>query len=212
MRFLLAVAVVCALAAPARADDFGEEQHMTFIEQGADLVVQAKIAKLFDAAAFEAIKSGYATTVEYQLWIFPENSTSPIGYIRFARSAVFDLWDEEFTVRLEGGAKPLVVKYPADALKLLTSLDNVPIAKLVDLPPGDNFELAVRVDLNPVSKETLAEVRRWLTQGQAGGVDRGGALFGSFVSVFVNPKIAEADRVVRVHSQVFYRRKPGDKP
>jgi hypothetical protein len=51
-------------------------------------------------------------------------------------------------------------------------------------------------------------VRRWLSQGTGGGLDRGGVFFGSFVSVFVNPKIADADRVLRIRSQPFYRPKP----
>ena len=67
---------------------------------------------------------------------------------------------------------------------------------------------SLTVQLNPVSKETLAEVRRWLSQGTGGGLDRGGVFFGSFVSVFVNPKIADADRVLRIRSQPFYRPKP----
>ena len=66
----------------------------------------------------------------------------------------------------------------------------------------------MRIDLNPVSPETLTEVRRWLSQGTGGGLDRGGVFFGSFVSVFVNPKIAEADRVLRIRSQPFFRPKP----
>jgi len=70
------------------------------------------------------------------------------------------------------------------------------------------YMLAMEVELNPVSKETLAEVRRWLSQGTGGGLDRGGAFFGSFVSVFVNPKIAAADRVLRIRSQPFFRPKP----
>jgi len=70
------------------------------------------------------------------------------------------------------------------------------------------FYLRVTVQLNPVDKRTLAEVRRWLSQGTGGGLDRGGVFFGSFVSVFVNPKIAEADRVLRLRSQPFYRPKP----
>ena len=64
------------------------------------------------------------------------------------------------------------------------------------------------VELNPVSDQTLTEVRRWLTQGSGGGLDRGGAFFGSFVSVFVNPKIPPADRVIRIRSQPFYRPRP----
>jgi hypothetical protein len=62
--------------------------------------------------------------------------------------------------------------------------------------------------LNPVDKKTLAEVQRWLSQGTGGGLDRGGVFFGSFVSVFVHPKIADADAVVELRSQPFYRPKP----
>jgi hypothetical protein len=66
------------------------------------------------------------------------------------------------------------------------------------------YYIRIIAQLNPVEKETLTQVRRWLSQGNGGGLDRGGAFFGSFVSVFVNPKIAEADRVLRVRSQPFY--------
>ena len=99
------------------------------------------------------------------------------------------------------------MKSPAEALKLLTSIDDFPVAKLADIPYDDIYYLALRADLNPVSKETLTEVRRWLSQS-SGGIDRGGVFFGSFVSAFVNPKIAPADRVLRVRSQPFYRPKP----
>jgi hypothetical protein len=54
----------------------------------------------------------------------------------------------------------------------------------------------------------MTEVRRWLSQGTGGGLDRGGVFFGSFVSVFVNTKIADADRVLRIRSQPFYRAAP----
>ena len=82
------------------------------------------------------------------------------------------------------------------------------IARLAGIPRKDVFVLVMDIELNPVSKETLAQVRRWLSQGTGGGLDRGGAFFGSFVSVFVNPKIAEADRVLRIRSQPFYRPSP----
>ncbi|MGE3764560.1 MAG: hypothetical protein AB7L94_20035, partial [Kofleriaceae bacterium] len=95
-----------------------------------------------------------------------------------------------------------------EAFRQLTSLEDTPIARLADLPYDRVFMVAMEIELNPVSKETLAQVRRWLSQGTGGGLDRGGAFFGSFVSVFVNPKIAEADRVLRMRSQPFYRPRP----
>jgi hypothetical protein len=123
---------------------------------------------------------------------------------------VYDVWDEIYTVELDqpGGTKKVKVKYRAEALKWLTAIDDLPIARLTVLPFEQVFVLKMVVELNPVSKETLAEVRRWLSQGNGGGLDRGGAFFGSFVSVFYNPKIADADRVLRIRSQPFYRPPP----
>ena len=170
--------------------------------------MSTKIGGLFDYPAFQALSTGYTSTIEIQIWVYPNDSTKFVSYQRIVRSVVYDLWDEVYAVRLCKDCKEVKVRSPAEALTLLTSIDDLPVAKLVDLPFDDVFLLAIRVDLNPVSKETLAEVRRWLSQGTGGGLDRGGVFFGSFVSVFVNPKIAEADRVIRLRSQPFFRPKP----
>ena len=181
---------------------------MRFVERTEDLTVSLKIGGLFDYAAFQGLSTGYPSTIEIQTWVYPRDSSEVVAYTRNVRTVTYDLWDEIYTVKLCKECKPVSVKSPAEALTLLTSVDDWPIAKLVDLPFEDVFQLAIRVDLNPVSKETLAEVRRWLSQGTGGGLDRGGVFFGSFVSVFVNPKIAEADRVIRLRSQPFFRPRP----
>lgn len=207
MRALLAVAALL-VAFPARADDTPELQRMRFIERGANLTVTTKINKLFDTAAYNALKSGFVSTVVIQTWVYPKASTNPIAWTRERRTVVYDLWDEVYTVRLCERCKPMKVKYQSEAFKLLTEVTDLPVAALADIPYEDIYYLAIRVDLNPVSPETLTEVRRWLSQGTGGGLDRGGVFFGSFVSVFVNPKIADADRVLRIRSQPFYRPKP----
>ena len=131
-----------------------------------------------------------------------------VAWYTNVRSVVYDMWDEVYAVSLCKGCKPIKVKSPAEALKLLTSIDDLAVAKLVDIPFDDTYFLALRADLNPVDKQTLTEVRRWLSQSSGGGLDRGGVFFGNFVSVFVNPKIAESDRVLRVRSQPFFRPRP----
>ena len=209
MKHVVALAVL-VVALPARADDdLPEVVRMRFIERGDDLTVTStSLGKLFDADAFQALSSGFPSTVAIQTWVYPKDSTTPVAWITIARSVVYDLWDEVYTVRPCKVCKPVKVKSPAEALKILTSIDELPVAKLVDLPYEDVYYLAIRADLNPVDKKTLTEVRRWLSQSTGGGLDRGGVFFGSFVSVFVNPKIAEADRVLRLRSQPFYRPKP----
>jgi hypothetical protein len=216
-RATLALAISAAVAlttSPAHADDADDRPEivrMQMIERGDDLTVTTKVTKLFDSAAFDALDSGFPSTVVIRTWIYPKDSSEPVAFQLIQRTVVYDIWDEEYVLRLDepgGPRKTVKVKYKAEALTLLTALDGIPIGKLSDLPFEQVYMLAVVAELNPVSKETLAEVRRWLSQGTGGGLDRGGAFFGSFVSVFVNPKIADADRVLRLRSQPFFRPKP----
>jgi len=204
-RVAIAVALVVATFAYAQ-DDKPEVQRMRFIERGDDLTVSTTIPRLFDSTAYDALESGFQSTVVIRMWVYPRDSTEPIAYKLIQRTARYDPWDENFVLR-DDEHRQVKVKRKSDALKLLTSIDDVPIARLAELPYDQVFLLAMVVELNPVSKETLAEVRRWVSQSTGGGIDRGGAFFGSFVSVFVNPKIPDADRVLRIRSQPFYRPK-----
>lgn len=213
MRFATALAVL-ALATAAHAEDDKPDERMRFVENGTYLTVstlpRGGIGKLFDTKAYEALKTGIASTVVIRIQITPVDSDTPVAEQLIRRQVVYDVWDENFSVQLEEprGTKKFKVKPHAEALKWLTMIDDLPVARLDVLPYNDVFVLKMVVELNPVSKETLAEVRRWLSQGNGGGLDRGGAFFGSFVSVFYNPKIADADRVIRLRSQPFYRPPP----
>jgi len=204
-----AALIACALAVAARADDKVIQHDLRFIERD-DLLTIASLpntgsplAKLFDIAAYNALASGFTSTVVIRIWIYPRDSSDPVAFVLYERKALYNLWDEVYELKIDG--RIVKEKRQADALKHLTSIEDLPVARLAVLPIGQEFQLAMQAELNPVSKETLAEVRRWLSQGNGGGLDRGGAFFGSFVSVFVNPKIPEADSVIRVRSQPFYR-------
>jgi hypothetical protein len=223
VRAAIAAAAILAIAAPALAladDDKPEIQRMRFVESGDELRVSTLppggIGKLFDTSAYEALSSGIASTVVIRILITPIDSDTPVSERLIRRSVVYNVWDEIYTLQLDqlgqlgqlGVRKKLDVKFRAEALKWLTAIEDLPVAQLAALPVDQVFVLKMVVELNPVSKETLAEVRRWLSQGNGGGLDRGGAFFGSFVSVFYNPKIADADRVLRIRSQPFYRPTP----
>jgi hypothetical protein len=203
------VLALVLLPARAIADDAPVKQKMRFTEDAGRILVTTTINKLFDSEAYEALGSGFESTILVRLWVYKKGSSTPVSFQALERRVIYDMWDEVYEVQLDGpgGRSKFKVKYKAEALKLLSAIDAVPIADADDLPIEKHHVLVIVAELNPVSEETLAEVRRWLTKGSGGGLDRGGGLFGSVVSVFVNPKIAEADRVLRLRSQPFYRPK-----
>lgn len=207
---LCALAILLLVPSVAAAQDKPVRQKMRFVEKGDSILVTAKINTLFDADAFEALGSGFESTVLVRLWVYRKGASDPIAFQVLQRKVIYDMWDEVYEIQLDGpeGREKLKVKQKSEAFRILTTLDGVPIAFADDLPFDDHHVLVLVAELNPVSEETLAEVRRWLTKGSGGGLDRGGGVFGSVVSVFVNPKIADADRVLRLRSQPFYRPRP----
>ena len=210
-RALVVLALVSTLGLPAaRGDDPPLARVMRFAERGTSLVVSTDVTTLFDSAAYDRLDDGLPSTVVIRLWVLPRDGKRPVSFTLLHRQVVYDLWDEVYEVALTGpgGRRLYRVKYRAEALKLMTAIDQIRIADVALIPYDNQYALALVAELNPVSAATMAEVRRWLSDGSGGGLDRGGSFFGSFVSVFVNLKLPEADRVVRFRSQPFFRPRP----
>ena len=211
-RLLPLVVLVCA--ATAGAQEKIDVRTLRYAERGDYLVVSGTFTDAFDRELLEQLSSGFAQTVAVHLWVYPAGSDQPIWYAAATYRAVYGVWDEVYLVRLRdpAGERNLRFTSRAEALKALTTLDNFPLVPLDALPVGARYFTGLLVEVNPVGAELLAEVRRWLVRPRGAQVSGDGSFFGSFVSVFVNPKLAAADRVLRFRSQDFYRVVPPKAP
>ncbi len=209
---LVAVAVLLAGAsAPARADDQVEFIKLALAERRGQLVVKqlGVSSLLFDRKAYRKLKENpLATVLVVRLYVYRAGREQPISYRLLSARIVYDLWLEKYEVRIDGpkGRVGSTHRRLDQAFRRITEFENVPVAALDSVVIGPHHYLAMIAELNPVSEETMAEMRRWLTR-PAGttSISRGQSFFGSFVSIFVNAKLPEADRVVRARSQPFYR-------
>lgn len=208
----LPLALVLAAPGRARAQEDESEivfHRMGFAERGKHLALTASFTEIFDRQAFEKMTSGFPTRVVVRVYVYRRSRTdAPVSLALLELEVVYDLWDEVYVVRSRGplGEKQLRTRSRAEAVRALSELDEMPIAPLDRLPIGPHHFVAMVVELNPVSQELLAEMRRWLSRpaGET-SLDSSSSFFGSFVSVFVNPKLEEADRTLRIRSQPFYR-------
>jgi hypothetical protein len=200
---VVVAAIALAIAArPARADEIVRQQTMTFGELRGYLRVTTA-ANVLDAKAYERLDDGLASAVTILVALTPDGSQRVVAHIDLLHQIVYDLWDEVYTVitgPADGPRRKVQVKFKAEALKLLTTVD-VALVRLDALDPAVRYRAQVLAALNPVSARDVAQVRSWLSEG--GSLDRGSSFFGSFVSVFVNPKLPAADRIMRLTSQPY---------
>lgn len=215
MKRRVAAACVALFLLATHADAFADKKTvadkiMKFSEAGKFLRVSTSFTEIFDKKAYDELSSGIHTTLVLRIFVYRrgQESASPAAVAVGKFSVRYDLWGEKYVVSIESThfRKKSQYKTRSDALKAVTELHNLPIALLSTIPQGPHHFIGMVVELNPVSKKLLAEMRRWLTRSSGGvSVSRGASFFGSFVSVFVNPKLPEADKILRLRSQPFFR-------
>ena len=172
------------------------------------LLASVGLQDLFGPAERKRLTSGFATRILLRVILQEQGTDEPVA-IAFQRTEiVYDIWDEKFRLRITRGTGPDVrieARTPDEAIARAAALWQFPIIEARRLRPGSAYVLAFRGDLNPISEELLADVRRWLVQPGRGQrrVGAGDTFFGSFVSIFVNPRIEDSDRQVRFASQPF---------
>jgi len=202
LAFLLALVLAARTAAaadpPTRITGFGRK--------AGKLVVYFGIEDLFQPVDRQRLTSGFATRALVRMLLFRDREREPIAQAFRWTEIVYDIWDERFHVRradANGATDPEVATSAEEAIRSAASFVAFPVADLARLPPG-SYWLSVRADLNPLSPEVVAEVRRWLARppGQ-GRLTPGDSFFGSVVSIFVNPRIEDSDRRVQFVSQPY---------
>jgi hypothetical protein len=178
--------------------------------QGTTLLATVGLQDLFTLGARDRLKSGFSTRVLIRILLRQEGAPDPV-VVAFQRAEIiYDIWDEKFRVRVTRGTgtdRTVEAATVEQAIAAATTLWKFPFAERAQLEPGRRYFLAIRGDLNPLSQELQAEVRRWLRQSAGAqrrpGSGGGDSFFGSFVTVFVNPQIEDSEHQVRFVSQWF---------
>ena len=209
---LLAAVIVAALGISSRVlADEPARRTTGLVRSGGVLRISVGVPDLFEETSKQRLFSGFATRVLIRVALHRRDQPLPVLLAYQRAEIVYDLWDEHFHLRfLRDDAAETITEATsaAEAIAQATSLWQFPLAPLKALTPGAYF-LDFRADLNPISEETLNDVRRWLNASGSGtrptsmeGLSR------SFVSVFFNPRLDESERQIRFVSQLWQERGP----
>jgi hypothetical protein len=211
--FGMTLLLATAWSSGARAQNNDPPAPLTRRTTGIDLdkgllTASVGMQDLFGPAERQRLLSGFATRILIRVYLHREGGGDPVAVAAQRSEIVYDIWDEKFRLRITRGAGPdteIEVKSVDEAIDRTCGLWHFPIVDRRRLEPGARYFLAFRADLNPISEELLADVRRWLVQPARGQrrVGTGDSFFGSFVSIFVNPRVEDSERQVRFLSQAF---------
>jgi hypothetical protein len=206
---LLAATLAMAPRA-ARADEPLPQRATGAQVKNGQLLISVGLQDLFGPAERQHLTSGFSTRVLIRVALqdASREDGEPVALAVQRAEIVYDIWDERFSVRVTRGlgAELRAIAANADeAIWRATALWQFPIVDTNRLRAGGRYVVLVRGDLNPISEDLLADVRRWLVQPARGQrrLGAGDSFFGSFVSIFVNPRIDESERQVRFVSQPF---------
>jgi hypothetical protein len=182
----------------------------TGIARKADkLVVSVGLQDLFGPRDVERLLSGFSTRVLIRAALLRDGSgEEPVAQATRLAEIVYDLWDEKLRVRFSTGkpgeTETQVVATAKGAVDLATSLVGFPLVEIGRIEPSVSYRVSLRADLNPISEELVSNMRRWLSRPSGRGRSGSGdSFFGSFVSVFVNPRVDDSERLLQVVSQSF---------
>ena len=192
------------------ADDAVPLRQCGFAEKGQFLTLSVGIQDVVDEAFKKKVRSGFAQTIVLRVYLYREGEAQPLGLTLRTYRVWYDLWDERFFVQMKDpqGQRTLPFKTEAEALAAVNKLENFPLVPASIVPAGVRHFVAVLVEVNPISPELLAQARRWLSRPGSERLSGGETFLGSFVSIFVNTKVTEAERIIKFRSQPFYRQAP----
>jgi hypothetical protein len=177
--------------------------------EGGQVRITSGLRDVFSAEVREKMRSGLPTRVVVQLSLERQGRKKAVAYWARDVEVTYDLWEENFQVVIEDdqGRRRTRVRTLDEAINICGTLWRVPVGPVAALEPG-TYRVRVLAEANPVSKEMIENIRRWLARSSAAPSGSASAesrtnFFGSFVGVFVDRKIGEADKSVGFVSQWF---------
>ncbi len=193
--------------APTRAeDDEPQLRKLGVALTGNDILASFSFGDAFTKDIREKLTSGLPTRIVLQINLEKQGSDKPVTFWAWSATIVYDLWEEVFVVTVEDdrGRRHARASTAKQAMDLAGRLTRQRVANIADLLPGV-YRLRTLIEVNPVSTQMVEDIRRWLARPPTGKGDVQGQsnFFGSFVGIFVDRRIGQADHSVTFVSQWF---------
>ncbi len=159
---------------------------------------------LLDEASRRKLRSGLPQRIVVAITAHEASGRKRLAATARSCRITFDLWSERW--RLErsdpGTDRVWMLSSEREAIRRCLRFERRPMGSAPDFSRlrGRRIFFAVRAEFNPLSRATVQRLRRWLGR-RSGASLQGEAFFGSVVGLFVDRRIADAERTLRFRSR-----------
>ena len=161
-RALLVLLLLAPTVAHAADDDDAPPYKVIrFPEVPPDVTALVALPELATPELGDEISSGIPVTILTRAFVYDATTKAPVATTFATTRVVYDLWQEIFLIKIvdRRGARLLRTPARAEALRLATTIDRMPLAPIERITPGRHYAALFVVEVNPISEELLAEVR-----------------------------------------------------
>lgn len=192
---------------PARADDGGLRLSIDNLTLNSDfLAFDLDLEGAFSEGREEELFQGFATNIAYTVELWRERGLW-FDKLKLTRTltlkVTYDLWDERYVVhfRRDRMARFDTIEEVKDATCRLKGLK---LVEATELSPEEEYYIAVRARVRPLTVEELGEIEDWLSGDLPSGGRGGGILsIPSYLMKMLLGTTGVTDRSVLTKSDVF---------
>jgi hypothetical protein len=163
----------------------------------ADDFVTARVA--------DKLNGGLPQRIVTRVYAYQENADDPFTVTALSCRVAYDLWEDLYRVQLqtEQSDRSFAVADLQSVMRACLDVRSLALgaAERFARYKGRRVYFAALLELNPLSRDTVQRIQRWLSKSGDGQL-RGDAFFGSFVSIFVSRRMGSAEHSLAFRSAI----------
>lgn len=206
LRVLLWLLMLMLMPWPARADSAGAIRPMLLRWVGGAPQLSFSADDFVTARVADKLNGGLPQRIVTRVYAYLENKDDPISVTALSCRVAYDLWEDLYRVQVQTEQSDRSFAAADLQAVMRACLDvrslSLGAAERFARHKGRRIYFAALLELNPLSRDTVRRIQRWLSKSGDGQL-RGDAFFGSFVSIFVSRRMGSAEHSLAFRSATY---------
>jgi hypothetical protein len=198
------LAALMLVASGVRAEDDAPVRSMLVRWVGTTPQLSFSADDFVTAKVAEKLNGGLPQRIVTRVYAYLEGEDDPITITVLSCRVAYDLWEGLYRVQVqtESSDRSFAVADQRAVMRACLDVRSLSIgtAETFARSRGKRVYFAALLELNPLSRDTVQRIQRWLSKSGDGQL-RGDAFFGSFVSIFVSRRMGSAEHSLAFRSQ-----------